>query len=116
VQDEWKKVTSRPVWAIELVVGADVASYLPVKLETQGELVVMKSALGLGYAVFGSHPEIKAERVKFCEMIRQKGTKVTMQYSNRIRVSYNMAAKFMEAEGLGVEPPRRCPYCRGCPK
>ena len=119
VQDEWKKVTSRPVGAIELLVGAEVASYLPEKLETQGELVVMKSAFGSGYAVFGSHPEIKAERVKFCEdvkMIRQKGIKVTTQYSNRVSVSYNMADKFMEAEGLGVEPPRRCPDCRGCPK
>ena len=105
--------------AIELLVGAEVASYLPEKLETQGELVVMKSAFGSGYAVFGSHPEIKAERVKFCEdvkMIRQKGIKVTTQYSNRVSVSCNMADKFMEAEGLGVEPPRRCPDCRGCPK
>ena len=119
IQDEWKKVTSRPVGAIELLVGAEVASYLPEKLETHGELVVMKSAFGSGYAVFGSHPEIKAERVKFSEevkMIRQKGVKVTTQYSNRVCVSYNFAERFMEAEGLGVEPPRRCGDCRGCQK
>ena len=117
VQDEWEKVTSRPVGVIQLLVGAEVASYLPEKHETQGELVIMKSAFGSGYAVFGSHPEIKAERVKFSEevkMIRQTGVRVTNQYANRVCVSF--AEKFMEAEGLGVEPPRRCPDCRGCPK
>ena len=119
VQDEWEKVTSRPLGAIELLVGAEVASYLPEKLETQRELVVMKSAFGSRYAVFGSHPEIKAERVEFSKevkMIRQRGVKVTTQYANRVCVSYNFAEKFMEAEGLGVEPPRRCPDCRGCQK
>ena len=51
VQNEWEKVASRPVGAIELLVGAEGASYFPDKLETQGELVVMKSAFGTGYAV-----------------------------------------------------------------
>ena len=117
VQEEWEKVTSRPVGVIQLLVGAEVASYLPERHETQGELVVMKSVFGSGYAVFGSHPEIKAERVKFSEevkMIRQTGVRVTNQYANRVCVSF--AEKFMEAEGLGVEPPRRCPDCRGCQK
>jgi hypothetical protein len=69
--------------------------------------VVMKSAFGSGYAVFGSHPEIKAERVKFSEevkMIRQKGVKVTTQYSNRVCVSYNFAERFKEVRGLPWVP------------
>ena len=94
--------------AIELLVGAEVASYLPDKLETKGELVVMKSAFGLGYAVFGSHPEIKAERVKFSEevkMIRQTGVKVSTQHANQVSLSHNFAEKFMEAEGYGDGAP-----------
>ena len=42
-----------------------------------------------------------------------------MQYSNRTtmrEVSYLSSKDFMEAEGLGVEPPRRCEDCRGCQK
>ena len=87
--------------------------------ETQGELVVMKSPFASGYTVFGFHPEIKAEKMKFSEvvkMIRQSGVKVTTQYSNMVSVSFNMAESFMEAESLGVEPPGRCPNCRGCLK
>ena len=49
-------------------------------------------------------------------MIRQTGVKVSTQYANRVCVSHNFAEKFMEAEGLGVEPPRRCSDCRGCQK
>ena len=102
VQNEWEKVTSRPVGAIELLVGAEVASYFPDKLETKGEFVVTKSAFGSGYAVFGSHPEIKAERVQFSEevtMIRQTKMKVSAQYANQVSMSHNFVEKFMEAEG-----------------
>ena len=82
-------------------------------------MVVMKSPFASGYTVFGSHPEINIEKMKFFEvvkMIRQSGVKVTTQYSNRVSVSYNMVERFMKAESLGVEPPRRCPDCRGCLK
>jgi hypothetical protein len=67
LQNEWDKVIARPVEAIELLVGAEVASYLPEKMETVGELVIMKSIFGMGYAVFGSHSEIKVMRVQFSE-------------------------------------------------
>ena len=49
VQKDWERVTSRPVGAIELLVGAEVASIFPDKFETKGELVVMKFAFGSGY-------------------------------------------------------------------
>ena len=114
VQNEWERVTSRPVGAIELLVGAEVASIFPDKLETKGELVVMKSAFGSGYTMFGTHPEIRVEGVQFSEevkMIRQTRMKVSTQYANPVCVSYNLAERFMEAEGLGVEPPRRCSDC-----
>ena len=100
VQNDWEKVTSRPVGAIELLVGAEVASIFPDKLETRGELVVMKSAFGSGYTMFGTHPEIRMEGVQFSEevkMIRQMRIKVTTQYNHR--VSYNYSEKFMETRG-----------------
>ena len=119
--------------------GAEVASIFPDKLETKGELVVMKSAFGSGYTMFGTHPELRVEGVQFSEevkMVRQMRMKVTTQYNHRlthnfhvsapnlfctappnpVRVAYNYSDRFMEAEGLGVKPPRRCPACRGCRK
>ena len=134
VQKEWERVTSRPVGAIELLVGAEVASIFPDKFETKGELVVMKSAFGSGYTMFGTHPELRVEGVQFSKevkMVRQMRMKVTTQYNHRlthnfhvsapnlfctappnpVRVAYNYSDRFMEAEGLGVEPPRRCFDC-----
>ena len=92
------------------------------KLESTGNLVVLKLEFGRRYAMVGSHPDIASDRVKFSEevqSIRKSGIKVGMQYSNRRTVkefSYISSKDFMEAEGMGVEPPRRCEDCRGCPK
>ena len=41
---------------------------------------------------------------------------MTTQYASQVCLSYNFEEKFMQAEGLGVEPPRRCSDCRGCQK
>ena len=60
VQADWDKVSSRPVRAVELLFGAEVTSYLLQKIKSVGELVILKSAFGTGYAVFGSHENIKA--------------------------------------------------------
>ena len=63
------------------MVGAEVASYFPTTFESRGQLAVMNSIFGSGYAIFGTHPEIRAEGMKFSEevkMIRQTGVKVTM--------------------------------------
>ena len=54
------------------------------------------------------------------QCIRKSGIIATAkQYSNKIIVKkvYHMTSKeFMEAESLGVEPPRRCSEYRGCQK
>ena len=70
-----------------MLVGAEVASIFPDKLETNGELFVMKSALGSDYTLFGTHPEIRVEGVQFSEevkMIRQMRMKVTTHYNHRV--------------------------------
>ena len=43
-------------------------------------------------------------------MIRQSGIKVSADV-NKMEIS---KLDFLEAEELGVEPPRRCKKCRGC--
>ena len=45
---DWERVTDRPTGAIQLLVGSEVASYLPEKLETVDNLVVQKSDFGRG--------------------------------------------------------------------
>ena len=95
VQKEWERVTSRPVGAIELLVGAEVASIFPDKFETKGELVVMKSAFGSGYSMFGTHPELRVEGVQFSEevkMVRQMRMKVTTQYNHRLTHNFHVSA------------------------
>ena len=85
VQNVWEKVTRRPEEAVELLVGAEVASYFPTTFESWGQLAVMNSIFASGYPIFGMHPEIRAEGMKFSEevkMIRQTGVKVTTQYAN----------------------------------
>ena len=82
LQADWERVTDRPTGAIQLLIGAEVAGYLPEKLESTGNLVVLKSEFGRGYAMVGSHPDIASDRVKFSEevqSIRQSGIKVGMQ-------------------------------------
>ena len=48
VQNVWEKVTRRP----------EVASYFPTTFESRGQLAVMNSIFGSGYAIFGTHLEI----------------------------------------------------------
>ena len=80
----------------------------------------LKSAFESGYAVFVSHPEIKAEKEKLSEEVHRQCTmdhmeeckdEVTTQYASQVCVPYNFEEKFMQAEGLGVEPTRRCSDC-----
>ena len=122
LQADWGKINDRPRGAIQLLIGAEVAGYLPEKLESADNLVVLKSEFGSGYALVGTHPNIVADKIVLTEevqSIRQTGVKVSSQYSNRIHlkeVSYFTNMDFMEAEGMGVEAPRRCKDCRGCTK
>ena len=95
VQKEWERVTSRPVGPIELLVGAEVGSIFPDKFETKGELVVMKSAFGSGYMMFGTHPELRVEGVQFSEevkIVRQMRMKVTTQYNHRLTHNFHVLA------------------------
>ena len=91
-------MTDRPTGAIQLLVGSEVASYLPEKLEAVDNLVVLKSGFGWGYAVVGTHPGIVSNGVEFSEevqCIRQSGIIATAkQYSNRIIVKkvYHMTS------------------------
>ena len=109
VQKEWERVTSRTVGAIELLVGAEVASIFPDKFETKGELVVMKSSFGSGYTMFGTHPELRVEGVQFSEevkMVWQMRMKVTTQYANRVQLlqsQYQRTRRIQQGESNQVE-------------
>ena len=118
IQDDWGSVSHRPKGEIQLLIGAEVASYFPERLEARGELVVMKSDFGSGYAMFGAHEDLKSDKVQLSEevqLIRQAGVKISIQVVNRVTVDYVGPKEFMSGESLGVEPPRRCKKCRGCP-
>ena len=41
--EDWENVTDRPTGAIELLIGAEVASYLPHRVEAVDNLVVIES-------------------------------------------------------------------------
>ena len=76
----------------------------------------MNFIFGSGYAVFGTHPEIKVEGMKFSEEVKtiwQTGVKVTTQYANQVSVSHNFVERLLKAERLSVEPPSKCSDCRG---
>ena len=118
-QEVWEKATRRPKGSVNLLIGAEVASYFPSKLEAVGNLVVLESEFGSGYSIFGTDPDLEAsgialtEEVQLIRQLGQSGMKVTVQETSRISV--NLVNDFMAAEELGVEAPRRCKRCAGCP-
>ena len=61
----------------------------------------------------GGDLKLSEEANKQCitDYVQQCKDEVSTQYAKQVCVSYNFEEKFMQAEGLGVEPPRRCSDC-----
>jgi len=139
IQETWNAVSCRPSGEIELLVGSEVASLHPVAHETRGDMVVLKSQFGSGWAIYGSHERLDSQHVEFSEdigAIRQGGFKVlecgkisyepniTLRESRelwrdavkKVGVCASMPKDFFSIEDLGVEPPRRCKDCKDCQK
>ena len=139
VQEVWDAVSQRPSGEVELLVGSEVAGLHPVAHETRGDMVVLKSQFGSGWAIYGSHERLDNQHVEFSEdvgAIRQGGFKVLecgrISYepsitlrengelwknaTKKVGVCASMSKDFFSIEDLGVEPPRRCKDCKDCQK
>ena len=144
VQDVWEAVSNRPIGEIEMLVGSEVAGLHPKAHEVDEDLVVMKSQFGTGWTIYGSHSQIEnLHHMEFTEevsAIRQGGFKVlecgkisfvpTVTLTQDREVGYRDSHKiaqekvrnnatipkeFFLGEDMGVEAPRRCKKCKGCP-
>ena len=99
LQEKWELIAQRPSGEVDLLIGAEVASYLPEKLESSKELVVLKSQFGTGYAMFGNHNEIEAEATKFSDevqAIRQVGIRIVDHSINKCSVGVTVPRDFSQ--------------------
>ena len=69
-QEVWEKATNRPKGSVHLLIGAEVASYFPSKLEAVGNLVVLESEFGSGYSIFGTDPDLEASGITLTEEVQ----------------------------------------------
>ena len=81
---------------VDLLIGFSYAGYHPVKVESNGHLLLMENRFG--YIIAGSHPDIS------------EGTKKLVKHAVVLRIEVNLE-KFHSIESLGVA----CnPSCGGC--
>ena len=122
VQSQWGKVSKRPRGQVHLLVGQEYAGYHPVPYEAQENLVICRTMFGQGWLITGSGSGVQADMCDWGEEVsalRAGRVTVISQASHRIGVSqvkmtFTQERDFYTMEGLGVEPPRRCPGCRNC--
>ena len=87
---------------IDVLIGQQVASLHPVRIKAVGNLILMKNEFG--YAVSGSHPQIKT-RASITPSCLQARNAVVMHVSGGIE-------QFFEVEGLGVTCEPKCGSCK----
>ena len=123
VQDIWSQVDKRPVGEVDIIIGQNAAGLHPSEFESQENLKVMSSIFGSGYVLCGWHPLVKSasiqwgktvSNIRLSELQKSEMQRLATYSINRIGVSVSPNIDFFEAEGLGVEPPRRCGNCRKC--
>ena len=117
-----KGALDRPAGDIGILLGQDIVKLLPCggdePRDLQGNLRIMKTRLGSGMVLGGSHPSVKATPLCLTrEAIKlYKGVKMSRFY--RV-TSYNCVGQvklptFLESEELGIAQPRRCERCKNC--
>ena len=122
VQSQWSKVSRRPKGQVHVLIGQEHAGYHPVPFEALENLVICRSMFGQGWLITGTDPELHGEVCHWGEEVsamRVGRVTVINQSNHRIgishaRLTYTQDRDFYTMEGLGIEPPRRCPGCRGC--
>ena len=108
---EWSKVVelfplsdlvkfSSPMGKIVLLIGMDLAQFMPKEIKRNGGSVLLKSELN------SQEPLIIAGRIE--EQV------VGEVVSLAVRVTIMITTDFLSAEGFGVEIPRRCRACASC--
>ena len=143
----WKEITSRPHGKpIQLLVGSEKAAFMPTRVETADNLVVLNTEFGAGWGIYGYDEAISSVQPEFSaevQCIRRSGLKAVPVSINQIKLSTESdppatpvkKVRFVDedvsieekatvyrngvedltfAEDMGVEPPRRCPDCKGC--
>ena len=117
-----KGALDRPAGDIGILLGQDIVKLLPCggdePRDLQGNLRIMKTRLGSGMVLGGSHPSVIATPLCLTrDAIKlYKGVKMSRFY--RV-TSYNCVGQvklptFLESEELGIAQPRRCERCKNC--
>ena len=122
VQTQWGKISKRPKGQVHILIGQEYAGYHPVPYEAHKNLVVYRSMFGNGWLLSGNDPDIECEQYEHGEEVsalRVSRVTVINQESHRIGISqaqftFNQERDYYSFDNLGVEPPRRCPDCKGC--
>ena len=122
VQTQWRKLSKRPTGTIHLLVGQEHAGLHPVQFEAHDNLVACRSMFGSGWVLTGYDGSLQAEECSWGEEVaamRAGIVTVLDQSNNRITVSqvkltYTQERDFFTLDDLGIEPPKRCPGCKGC--
>ena len=117
IQDIWSRLEDRPHGEVDLLIGINECGIHPVDMEVSRNLKVQSSLFGSGYLLCGSHPSIKSEAVRWSDTvnnIHSSSMSISTQVVHRTGVVVKPKRDFFEAEGFGVEPPRRCGNCMNC--
>ena len=91
---------SSPMGKIDLVIGMDLAQFMPKEIKRNGGTVLLRSELN------SQEPLIVAGRVE--------SQSVGEVVSLATRVTSMITTDFLSAESFGVEIPRRCRACASC--
>ena len=100
IQQQWNLVTTRPVGAIDLLLGADYTGLHPIDIERAGNMRVLSSMFGPELILVGSDPSLKISGttlVKNASLISQSA-KASINRVSALRVS-----ECLDSESLGIE-------------
>ena len=110
---------------VGILIGQDYASLLPTGgvVDSTGSLRFMETKYGSGYVLGGFHSRIQACRasfsvnaVKWRSAVRLssiRGSKSINHVKGPVHC-VDSSAIFMEAESMGINPPRKCKKCLAC--
>ena len=73
------------------------------------------SKFGSGYVMTGTHPNIKAQPIKWSETVAHiRSCSANLPEFSVNRVSIKPMQEYFAQDALGVAPPRRCGNCLNC--